>query len=80
MSITPKPSPISSSPGANAQALEEAAVTRPSDNAMPAAVTANPVAISVFCAYFLASRAAASEETRMPSVAAVKMTPVLIAL
>src|SRR6185312_1595419 len=80
VSITPRPSPISSSPGANAHGLDDTAPTRPSKSPTPAAVPANPAAISVFWRNLLASRSAASEETRTPSVAAVKITPVLIAL
>ena len=80
VSITPTPSPISSSPGANAQALDEAALTRASSSPIPTTVAPNPAAIRVFCKRLLASRSAASEETRMPTVEAVKITPVLIAL
>ena len=47
---------------------------------MPTIVTTKPATISVRCAYRLASRSAASDETRMPTVAAVKITPVWIAL
>jgi hypothetical protein len=36
--------------------------------------------IRVFCGRRLASRSAASDETRTPTVAAVKITPVSIAL
>ena len=43
-------------------------------------VTTKPVTISVFCERRLANRSAASDETRTPSVAAVKMTPVSMAL
>ncbi len=39
-----------------------------------------PATISVRCAYLFASRCAAKDETRMPTVAAVKTTPVPIAL
>src|ERR1700729_769284 len=80
VSITPTPSPISNRPGANAHALDDAALTRPSRSRTPATVAPNPAAIRVFWKYFLASRAAASDEARIPRVAAVKITPVLIAL
>jgi hypothetical protein len=40
----------------------------------------NPAKISLHCAYRWASRSAASDDTRMPSVTAVKITPVWIAL
>ena len=47
---------------------------------MPAIVTTKPTTISVRCGEPRGERLAASDETRMPSVAAVKITPVLIAL
>ena len=53
--------------------------TSASNTTMPMMVMTNPAAISVRCAYFLASRSAASDVTRMPAVAAVKITPVSIA-
>ena len=56
------------------------AYTRPISRPIPATVTTKPATISDRCAYRLASRSAAREETRMPSVAAVKITPVSIAL
>ena len=43
-------------------------------------VTTNPATIRVFCARRLAKRSAASDEARTPTVAAVKITPVSIAL
>ena len=46
---------------------------------MPTMVITKPVRMSVRCRYRLASRPAASEDSRMPTVAAVKMTPVWIA-
>ena len=47
---------------------------------MPARVTRKPATISVRCEYRFASRAAAKDERRTPTVAAVKTTPVPIAL
>ena len=47
---------------------------------MPTRVTTKPAMISVRCAYRFASRCAAKDERRMPTVAAVKTTPVWIAL
>jgi hypothetical protein len=54
--------------------------TRASRSPIPAIVTTKPAMIRVFCGRRLASRSAASDETRTPTVAAVKMTPVSIAL
>ena len=65
-------------PGTKAHTLGEAA-TMARKVPMPTAVTAKPAMMSVRWAYRLASRPAASEETRSPTVAAVKMTPVWIA-
>jgi hypothetical protein len=79
VSITPKPSPISSSPGAKATARDEA-LTSASRHPMPAAVTTKPAMISVLCGRRVARRSAASDENSTPSVAAVKMTPVSMAL
>ena len=79
VSMTPTPSPRSSSPGANAQALGEP-LTRASRTTIPTIVATKPAMMSVRCAYFLASRSAASDDTRMPPVAAVKITPVWMAL
>ena len=47
---------------------------------MPAIVVTKPARISVRCARRLANRSAASEDSRMPTVAAVKITPVSMAL
>ena len=79
VSMTPRPRPISSRPGANAMTRDEAP-TRASRSPIPAIVTTKPAMIRVFCGRRLARRSAASEETRTPTVAAVKMTPVSIAL
>src|SRR5262245_51585436 len=73
--ITPRPGPMKSRPGANAHALGEP-LTSESKITTPTIVVMKPVMISVRCAYFFASRSAASEDTRMPPVAAVKITPV----
>src|SRR3954462_12232633 len=43
VSITPRPRPISSTPGASAHGLDEAALTRPSSSAIPTATRAKPV-------------------------------------
>ena len=79
VSMTPRPRPMSRSPGTKATTLDEA-WTKPSKSPIPARVTMKPDTISVRCAYFLASRSAAKDETRMPRVEAVKTTPVPIAL
>ena len=79
VSIAPTPRPMSARPGTNAQMLSEP-LTSTSRSTIPAMVTTKPVTIRVFCGNRLASRSAAREEARMPSVAAVKTTPVLIAL
>ena len=55
-------------------------LTMASSRPTPAIATMNPPRIRVLCAYFLASSSADSDEIRIPAVAAVKMTPVLIAL
>ena len=47
---------------------------------MPASVMRKPATISVRCERLLANRSAANDETRTPNVAAVKTTPVPIAL
>ena len=79
VSIAPTPRPRSRSPGANAHALGEL-LTNARSTAMPTIVATKPAMMRVRCGYFLASRSAASEDTRMPPVAAVKITPVWIAL
>ena len=63
-----------------AQGLDDAAWTSASKSPIPTAVPTNPAAISVFCWRRPARRSAASDETSTPTVAAVKITPVLIAL
>ena len=78
VSITPRPRPISSSPGANATARDDAP-TRASSSPIPATVTTKPAMISVLCERRLANRSAPSDEASTPSVAAVKMTPVSMA-
>ena len=47
---------------------------------MPTMVTTKPATIRVRCARRLARRSAASDDSSTPTVAAVKMTPVSIAL
>ena len=79
VSIPPRPRPTSAKPGTKAQMLS-VALTRPSRSAIPAMVTTNPATINVRWAHLFARRSAAREEKRIPSVAAVKITPVLIAL
>ena len=51
-----------------------------SRTAIPAIVMTKPAMIRVRCGRRFASRSAASDETRMPTVAAVKITPVSMAL
>ena len=75
VSMTPTPRPRSRSPGAKAHGLGEP-LTKPSSTAIPAIVATKPAMMSVRCAYFLASRSAARDATKMPPVAAVKITPV----
>jgi hypothetical protein len=79
VSITPTPMPIRKSPGAKAYTLGEP-FTSASRTPMPASVVMNPATISVRCGCRLASRSAASDENRIPPVAAVKITPVSMAL
>src|SRR3954470_8222706 len=79
VSITPRPRPISNSPGTKAQTLSDAP-TNASSRPMPVIVTTNPARMSVRWACRLATRSAARDETRAPPVAQVKMTRVLIAL
>lgn len=75
VSIKPSPRPMSRSPGTKATTPDEA-WTKPSRRPIPAIVTTKPARIRVRCEYVLASRSAASDETRTPTVAAVKTTPV----
>ena len=56
------------------------ATTRPINRPIPQIVVTKPARIKVFWVRRPASRSAASEETRMPTVAAVKMTPAWMAL
>lgn len=70
---------MSRSPGANAQALGDP-FTMASRTPIPAIEATKPAMISVRCEYFLARRSAASDDTKMPPVAAVKITPVSMAL
>src|SRR5690242_18309967 len=74
VSVTPRPRPIKSSPGANAQALGDPFTTT-SSTTTPTMVVTNPARIRDRCWYRLARRPAASDDTRIPSVAAVKITP-----
>src|SRR4249920_2695066 len=67
VSITPTPRPISRSPGAKAHTLGDPD-TRASNTTTPTRVTTKPAMIRVRCGYFLASLAAASDDTRMPPV------------
>ena len=75
----PSPRPMSRSPGAKAQTFDEN-LTMTSRTPIPQSVTMNPAMIRLRCGCFLASRSAAREEMRIPAVAAVKITPVWIAL
>ena len=79
VSINPRPKPISRSPGTNAKTLDQA-VTSPIKSPMPAMVPAKPARIRAFCVRFLENRSAPKDVTRRPSVAAVKIAPVSIAL
>ena len=47
---------------------------------IPTMVITKPAMMSVRCWYRLTRRPAASEDSKMPTVAAVKITPVWIAL
>ncbi len=80
VSMTPSPNPMSRSPGANAHSSGECFTissrkTTPSDRGHETRDR-----ISVRCWKRLARAPAASDDTRMPTVAAVKITPVLMAL
>ena len=80
VSMAPRPSPISRSPGAKTQALGVLMpITSASKTPTPAMVTMKPARIRVRCGYRLARRAAASEDASKPTVAAVKITPVWMA-
>jgi hypothetical protein len=79
VSIRPHPKPIRKSPGANAQTPGLPA-TRASSTAIPMIVVMKPAMISVRWGRRLANRSAPRDESRIPAVAAVKMTPVWIAL
>ena len=80
VSITPRPRPISSRPGANAHALDDG-VDQGEQQPDPDDGDDEPAGDQrLLRAAAVASRSAASEEARTPSVAAVKITPVLIAL
>src|SRR3954453_11342146 len=57
VSITPKPRPINSNPGANAHALGEP-LTSATKVTIPRIVVPKPVTISARCEYFFASRSA----------------------
>jgi hypothetical protein len=77
--MTPKPSPIRRSPGPKAMTFDDR-YTKPRRTPMPAKVTTKPVRINVFCACLFANRSAPRDEAKRPSVAAVKISPVSIAL
>ena len=76
--MVPIPSPMRSSPGANAQTLGDP-LTRVSRTPMPAMVMVKPARMRVRCARHLARRSAATDDTSSPTVAAVKITPVWMA-
>ena len=67
------------SPGTKAQIVDEPS-TRPIRSPIPTSVITKPATIRVFCVRRLANRSAPKDEIKMPAVAAVKMTPVLMAL
>ena len=79
VSMTPTPRPIRNSPGAKYQAPGWP-FTWTSSTMMPMMVITNPAMISVRCWNRWTRRPAASEDSKMPTVAAVKITPVWIAL
>ena len=79
VSMTPTPAPNSSSPGIQVM-MPEWARTSVSSRIMPAAETANPAMISCRCGRRRANRSAPAEVARMPTVAGVSSSPVLIAL
>jgi hypothetical protein len=74
----PTPTPIKNSPGAKYQAPGWP-LTRDSSTMMPAMVITKPARMSVRCRNCRARRPAASEDSNMPTVAAVKITPVWMA-
>ncbi|SLH75161.1 Uncharacterised protein [Mycobacteroides abscessus subsp. abscessus] len=79
VSMVPSPTPISRRPGANPHGLTERPA-RARRTAMPAMVVAKPMMIRARRVRRRASHAADSEVARSPAVAAVKMTPVWMAL
>ena len=79
VSIAPTPRPMRRSPGRERPDARGAGHQGEQD-ADPASVTTKPAMMRVRCGYRLARRSAASDDTRMPTVAAVKITPVWMAL
>src|SRR4029453_4396729 len=71
VSITPPPRPINRSPGANAQALGEP-FTIAGRTPTPAPPGPKRTEKSDRCEFLLARRSAASDDAKMPAVAAVK--------
>src|SRR3954471_9832389 len=78
VSIKPSPSPIRSSPGANAQTLGRP-ITIANRTPTPPIVTRKPPRIRVRCARRLANRSAARDAANKPRVSAVKISPVSMA-
>src|SRR6185312_4446568 len=72
VSIKPTPRPVSSNPGAKAQATCVPCTIQSPSN-MPATVSAKPVIMRSRCANFLDSGPAASDDASKPTVAAVKI-------
>ena len=77
--MIPSPRPINNSPGVKASTFDQA-LTRTISNAIPARAPTNPATINDFCLRRLAKRSAPMDVISTPTVAAVKMTPVSIAL
>jgi hypothetical protein len=76
--MMPTPTPIRNSPGARYQAPGWP-FTMASSTMMPAMVITKPARMSVHDRNRRASRPAASDDSKMPTVAAVKITPVWMA-
>ena len=78
VSITPTPAPNSSKPGANVQNPDWLR-TRTSSKTRPTAASRKPATISDRWVWRRANRSAPAEVARIPMVAGVSSSPVLIA-
>ena len=77
--MIPSPEPTRNNPGTSAM-IRSVAQPRPMRSPIPATVVTKPATINVFCVRLLTNRSAPNDVISTPSVAAVKITPVSIAL